>query len=99
MGRSTDLPTDRRTDNSKAKCPPFFEGGEGINIVIPLSEHIKVTATNIQSCIWLESRVEPVVNTTYKAPDMSDVKIRALYKVGGLYMLNVSAFNRFNHKW
>lgn len=59
---------------------------------IQLPEHIKVwkTAKKIE---WLDNFVEPVVDTImniYKAPDISDVEICALYK-SGLYMMKIPA--------
>lgn len=79
IGGPTDLPTDRRTTSKQyAKG----EGGHKYRYCV-----VRAYQGNSHKHKWLDSFVEPVVNTTYKAPDMSDVKIRVLYKVVVLYML------------
>lgn len=62
---------------------------------IQLPEHIKMWKTAKKN-EWLDHFVEPVVDTImniYKAPVMSDVEIRVLYK-GGLYMIKVPTSSR-----
>lgn len=77
-----DRPTYRQTDGQHQSNMLRGGGGHKYRYCV-----VRAYQGNSHKHKWLDSFVEPVVNTTYKAPDMSDVKIRVLYKVVVLYML------------